>query len=214
MRYNFENPRFWQRVAYAAESMGTDMAGLDRLLRLAEGTLEVFKEYDAAPDGEILRRITALTGMTEEELLSEEEPISVESPKNIFVYNENGITENGRSLDNALGRLYIDRPAGDGREYIGIVMGDESMSGAQICKGDIVIVRRQSIAESGDIVTAEVEGKAVIRRFNRKRDIIWLEAEGFVGEEPLIYTDNVNALNRKIKIRGKVVSLVRDFDNR
>jgi repressor LexA len=49
------------------------------------------------------------------------------------------------------------------------VRGD-SMVGAGILDGDLVVVRRQPTAEDGQIVVAQVEGEATVKRLRRRRD--------------------------------------------
>ena len=48
------------------------------------------------------------------------------------------------------------------------VRGD-SMIDAAICDGDVVVVRRQAVADNGDIVAAMIEGEATVKVF-RSRD--------------------------------------------
>ncbi|MER5757621.1 S24 family peptidase, partial [Streptomyces sp. NPDC002088] len=45
---------------------------------------------------------------------------------------------------------------------------------AAICDGDWVTVRRQPVAENGDIVAAMLDGKATVKRFKREDGHVWL----------------------------------------
>lgn len=45
---------------------------------------------------------------------------------------------------------------------------------AAICDGDWVTVRRQPVAENGDIVAAMLDGEATVKRFKREDNHIWL----------------------------------------
>ena len=44
----------------------------------------------------------------------------------------------------------------------------DSMIEAAICDGDWVIVRRQPVAENGDIVAAMIDGEATVKRLKRE----------------------------------------------
>ena len=53
------------------------------------------------------------------------------------------------------------------------VAGD-SMVDAAICDGDWVVVRRQNVAQDGDIVAALLEDEATIKTFRRRDGHVWL----------------------------------------
>ena len=56
------------------------------------------------------------------------------------------------------------------------VRGD-SMIGAGILSGDMVVVRPQSYADDGQIVVARIEDEATVKRLSRKDGEIWLLPE-------------------------------------
>ncbi|MFE0457809.1 transcriptional repressor LexA [Kitasatospora sp. NPDC058965] len=91
------------------------------------------------------------------------------------------------------------RLVGEGELFALVVTGD-SMSGAAICDGDWVTVRRQPIAETGDIVAAMIEGEATVKRLKRESGGIWLMPHN-PAYEP-IPGDNATIL-------GKVVAVLR-----
>ncbi len=62
---------------------------------------------------------------------------------------------------------------GDGELFLLKVVGD-SMIEAAICDGDWVTVRRQPVAENGDIVAAMLDGEATVKRFKREDGHVWL----------------------------------------
>ena len=55
-----------------------------------------------------------------------------------------------------------------------LVCHGDSMKDARIYDGDVVYIRRQSHAENGDIVAAEIDGEATLKRFYRKPNGIML----------------------------------------
>jgi repressor LexA len=62
---------------------------------------------------------------------------------------------------------------GGGELFLLKVVGD-SMIGAAICDGDWVVVRRQPVAENGEIVAAMIEGEATVKTLRRSDGHVWL----------------------------------------
>lgn len=79
------------------------------------------------------------------------------------------------------------------------VKGD-SMIEAGIFDNDIIIVKRQNVAENGDIVVALIEDEATVKRFYKESDHIRLQPENKTMQ-PIIV--------KEVKILGKVIGLIR-----
>ena len=62
---------------------------------------------------------------------------------------------------------------GDGELFMLKVVG-ESMIDAAICDGDWVVVRRQPVAENGEIVAAMLDGEATVKTFQHRDGHVWL----------------------------------------
>lgn len=62
---------------------------------------------------------------------------------------------------------------GDGELFLLKVAGD-SMVDAAICDGDWVVVRRQPVAENGEVVAAMIDGEATVKTFKRADGHVWL----------------------------------------
>jgi repressor LexA len=93
--------------------------------------------------------------------------------------------------------------AGEGEHFALRVSGD-SMIGAGIFDGDVVVVRGQDRADEGDIVAmllpGRAEDEATIKRFRREGDKVVLVPEN-PTMEPFVVTDG--------RILGKVVAVLR-----
>ena len=75
-----------------------------------------------------------------------------------------------------------------------------------MCEGDVVIVRRQDDAESGEIVIATVNGSdATCKRLRKYRDGIELISNN-PAYNPMFYS-NEDIENKPVRIIGKVVEL-------
>lgn len=78
----------------------------------------------------------------------------------------------------------------------------ESMIGAGIFDGDLVIVRPQKVATNGEIVVALLGDEATVKRFYKESDSVRLQPEN-PHMEPII--------TKQVEILGKVIGLVRRF---
>jgi repressor LexA len=91
-----------------------------------------------------------------------------------------------------------------GEHYALEVRGD-SMVEAGILDGDVVVIKRQEMANTGDIIVALIDDEeATLKRFRRRGSSIALEAANPA------YETRVLGPNR-VKIQGKLVSLVRRY---
>ena len=90
---------------------------------------------------------------------------------------------------------------GSGPLFMLEVRGD-SMTGAGILDGDMVVVRSQPHAENGEIVAFLVDGEeATVKRLERTSEQVILHSEN-PAYEPMIFTSGVEIL-------GKVVTVLR-----
>lgn len=93
--------------------------------------------------------------------------------------------------------------------FFGLQIHGDSMI-PSICDGDIVIVRQQEDAETGDIVIATVNGTdATCKRLRKYKDGIELIANN-PTYEPLDFS-NQEIMEKPVRIIGKVIELRRKF---
>ena len=81
-----------------------------------------------------------------------------------------------------------------------LVVSGESMIEAGILDGDFILVRRQSVAENGEIVVALIDDEATVKTFYKEKDHIRLQPENSTMD-PIIVPD--------CKILGKVIGVFR-----
>lgn len=94
-------------------------------------------------------------------------------------------------------------------EFFGLQIHGDSME-PKISEGDIVIVRKQDDAETGDTVIATVNGTdATCKRLRKYRDGIELIATN-PSYEPM-YFSNQDIVEKPVRILGKVVELRAKF---
>lgn len=87
-------------------------------------------------------------------------------------------------------------------EYFALRVRGESMLNAGILPGDLVVVRRQQVANNGEIVVAMIEDEATVKRFSRQNGHIWLLPEND-AYSPI---DGTYA-----QVLGRVVAVVRRY---
>ena len=87
-------------------------------------------------------------------------------------------------------------------EHFALRVRGESMLGAGILPGDLVIVHQQQVVRNGDIVVALFEDEATVKTFRRKDGHVWLLPENDAFQ-PI---DGEGA-----EILGRVVAVVRRY---
>ena len=95
-------------------------------------------------------------------------------------------------------------------EFFGLKIKGDSMS-PRICEGDVVIVRQQPDAESGDIVIAKVNGDdACCKKLIKNKEGITLQSLN-PNFDPM-YFSTKEIQERPVSIIGKVIELRGKFD--
>lgn len=90
-------------------------------------------------------------------------------------------------------------------EYFGLQVHGDSME-PRMFEGDVVIVRQQDDAESGEVIIAMVNGdEATCKRLKKYAGGIMLLSNN-PKYEPMVFTDD-DIINKPVKIIGKVVEL-------
>jgi len=110
------------------------------------------------------------------------------------------------AVENVEEKIVVDPSIAKGDGSFLLMVEGYSMKDAGILDGDLVLVRQQSTAESGDIVAALIGDEATVKRFRQNGDQIVLEPEN--PEFEPIYSDSTS-----IRIIGKILAVLRLLDN-
>jgi repressor LexA len=90
-------------------------------------------------------------------------------------------------------------------EHFALEVKGDSMVDAGILESDTVIIRKQDVAETGDIVVALIDDEeATLKRLRRRGASIALEAANPAYETRIFGPD-------RVRIQGKLVSLIRRY---
>lgn len=108
------------------------------------------------------------------------------------------------AIENIEGELALDLSFVPKGEAFSLRVVGDSMRGAGIFDGDLVIVKKQAVAQKGEIVVALINGEATVKRYHPDGDTVRLlpENESF---QPII----VSRRSGEFSLAGKVVGLVR-----
>jgi repressor LexA len=93
-----------------------------------------------------------------------------------------------------------------GQDVFALRVRGDSMVDAHIVDGDLVLVRRQDTAGSGDIVAAMLDGEATVKRFGREGAAVVLRPE-----HPTMKPIVVEPGRGDFRVLGKVVGVVRQI---
>lgn len=92
-----------------------------------------------------------------------------------------------------------------GGEHYALEVRGDSMVDVGIQDGDLVVIRRQETANTGDIIVALIDDEeATLKRFRRRGSSIGLEAANPAYETRVLGPD-------RVKVQGKLISLVRRY---
>lgn len=98
------------------------------------------------------------------------------------------------------GHVYV-QARGRHEDLFALRVHGESMRGAGILDGDIVIVRRQPRAESGDIVVALVEDEATVKRLRLRAGRVELHPENPAFTPIVAAPESVRVLGKVVEVR-------------
>ena len=96
--------------------------------------------------------------------------------------------------------------AAKGGDVFALRVRGDSMIQAHIADGDLVLVRKQESAASGDIVAALIDQEATVKRFATEGGAVVLKAE-----HPTMKPIVVDPQRADFRILGKVIGLIREM---
>ena len=109
------------------------------------------------------------------------------------------------ATENPSGTITVERTLLNGAKGFALRVAGQSMLDAGILDGDFVIVRKQPVAENGDVVVALIENEATLKRFYRQGRQVRLEPANR-AMSPIVVKGG------EFKIQGKVVRVIRKMD--
>ena len=177
---------------------------LAKELNVSRSTIAMWESGQNEPDNRTIVQIANLLDVSTDELLSNPARIGVKIP----VYGEITRDVTLSELQDIVDYEEITEEMASEGEHFGFSVCDDAME-PRISHGDIVIVRTQSDAKSGDTAIVMADGdRAVCRKIKKTHDGITLIALN-PAHEPVFYTNSeidrlpVTVLGRVVELRAK-----------
>lgn len=197
------------RIQYAMDKLDLKQTDLVSRTGISKGALSSYISGRYVPKQNNIYLIAKALNVSEAWLMGADVPMS----RN--VKSKNGITINvlGRvaagipinAITEIIDTEEISEEMAKTGEYFGLKIRGDSME-PRICDGDVVIVRQQDDAESGDIVIAMVNGDdATCKRLIKYASSIALVSLNS-KYEPMMFTDK-EVIEKPVRVIGKVVEL-------
>lgn len=113
------------------------------------------------------------------------------------------------AVENIIDTEEITKEMASTGDFFGLQINGDSME-PKMSKGDVVIVRQQDDAESGDIVIVTINGTdATCKRLRKYRDGIELISNN-PSYEPMFFSNN-EIIEKPVRVIGKVIELRAKF---
>lgn len=106
---------------------------------------------------------------------------------------------------------YLPAQVSDPESCFFVTMTDESMAGAGVRRGDLVLLRSQSAPRSGALVLCSLDGfPPALRRYHQQGSWNIIQAES-AGAVPRLYSQ-ADVAEGRLKILGVALSLIRSLE--
>lgn len=185
-------------------------AELAAKLSVNQTTVSCWETGKATPPPEMLMTLAQFFGVTVDYLMGNA-PAKPEKKKGVQIPVLGDVRAGYpmEAVENIIDYEEIDEETARRGEFFALRIKGDSME-PKFSEGDVVIVRKQQTADSGDIVVALVNGdSATIKKLKRHQNGITLVPSN-AAYEPMYYS-NEEIMELPINILGKVVELRAKF---
>ena len=183
---------------------GISQKRISEMLIMSQQGYAKYETGRASPNPEMLAKIAEILNCTMEELIgihSKEKTRSVKIP----VFREVAAGIPISAIEDILDFEEISVELANQGEYFGLVIKGDSME-PRMTTGDVVIVRSQQTAETGDIAIVLVDGESATCRKIKKTPEGGMLISLNPAYEPMFYS-NKQIEQLPVRILGKVVEL-------
>lgn len=199
-----------KRIKAERLKRGWTQADLAKKLFVSYQAVGKWERSEAQPTPEMIMRIAGIFDISVGDLLGEAPRPS--SPRGMMIPVVGDVAAGVpiEAIQNVIDYEEIDAALADQGEYFGLRVRGTSME-PRIREGDVVVVRKQEDAETGDTVVVMVNGDAAtVKRIKREPDGgLWLLPNN-PAFEPQYYSP-VDVSGLPVTICGKVIELRAKF---
>lgn len=200
---------FRDNIAALRKKMGVSQSDLAEKLGVRKTTISNYETGYSVPDHKMLIKISDVFGVSVDSLLGHQgDDFGAEEPPAAYqivpVVGEVRAGQPTFAIEEVLGQLFLPRDMVHGYDYFGLVVRGDSMNMARIWPNDILLVRRQSTADNGDVVIATFGNEeATVKRYYRNGNQVTLKPE---SSNPIHQPIQINlAEEHDFAILGKVI---------
>lgn len=198
------------RIRTALEVRGMKQADLVEKTKIGKSSISTYLSGAYEPKQKNIYRIASALNVDEAWLMGfdvqmDRKNISIETSKGIKIPVLGKVPAGVpiEAVEDIIDYEEIPEELAKDGEFFGLQIKGDSME-PRICEGDVVIVRKQDDAETGDLVVAMINGnEATCKRLMKYKDGIRLVPNN-PSYEPLYYS-NKEIEEKPVKIIGKVV---------
>jgi len=200
---------FSKNIKYYKSQSGKQQKEIAKDLGYSPTTFNTWCVGKIIPSAGKIQRIADYFGIGKSDLLDDKSTLIGKGRSKGIVINVLGRVAAGlpiEAVENIIDTEEISEEMAKTGEFFGLQIKGDSME-PRIYEGDVVIVRKQEDAESGDIVIALVNGNdATCKRLTKYAGGISLVSLNSAKYEPMMFS-NEEIEMKPVKIIGKVVEL-------
>lgn len=195
------------RIKELRQAHGTKQAELARAVKVSQATMSEYESGKYEPDIETLRAIAKYYGVTVDYVVGGERytrPSAVRIP----VYRAVAAGIPIEAIEDIVDWEEITPDLAASGKFFALRIQGQSME-PKICDGDVVVVRQQEDADTGDTAIVLVNGNnATCKRIKKDKTGLWLIPNNPAAFDAVHYSE-AEIATLPVKIIGKVVELRR-----
>lgn len=204
---------FGERLKQARENKGLTQAQVSKLVHISDKSLSRYETGASSPDPDTILKLATLFNVSTDYLLgNDNNAITHHFSKKGIKIPVLGRVQAGipvEAVQEVLDYEEITEEMAATGDFFALYVRGHSME-PTFCEGDVVVVRQQSTADSGDIVVALVNGDdATIKKFKQTPNGIALIPINDAFDTLFYSPKQIEEL--PVRIIGKVVELRRKF---
>ncbi|SFF22427.1 repressor LexA [Paenibacillus algorifonticola] len=170
-------------------------------LGVSKQTYSHYENEKRTPSLDMIKKLASFYGVDIDDVFADESTSSVVT---LPIYTRIDLITGIPSPEDIVGFEVTPKEWLSAGEYFYFRAADDSMTGARIHKGDLLLIRAHSPAANGEIVLAVANGSAVLRRIYQNGEQTVLQAEN--PQHPPLF-----CAASEITVVGKVIKTVINF---
>lgn len=204
---------FAKRLKAERTARGLTQEALSKMIGLSIGTLSGYERNYREPDFETVTKLSNILGVSVDYLLGVSD-IRNPLPSNAYPVGDTvkipvvGVIRAGEPIlvaENIIGYEVVEKDAAKNGEYFYLKVTGDSMIGARIHDGDLVLVRRQDDVDDGEIAVVLLDcEEATLKKIYRQNGQVILQAENPKYPPRVIKRGDVRIIGKVIEVKFKL----------